>query len=84
MFTVTVPPVHSAFVVPKKAPGSDPTIRVAAVIVISYAFPWVALREAGHFCPVHASGAGLCDIYRPPVEAVLPAALDAVGERQNE
>lgn len=83
LFTVTVPPVHSASVVPEEAPGSDPAVRVAAVIVFPYPFPRVALLEAGHFGPIHAPGAGLGDVYRSPVEAVLPAALDAVGERQD-
>lgn len=83
LFTVTVPPVHSASVVPEEAPGSDPAVRVAAVIVFPYPFARVALLEAGHFGPVHAPGAGLGDVYSSPVEAVLPAALDAVGERQD-
>lgn len=52
LFTVTVPPVHSASVVPEKAPGSDPAVRVATVIVLSYSFARVALLEAGHFGPV--------------------------------
>lgn len=84
LFTVTVPPVHSASVVPEKAPGSDPAVRVATVIVLSYSFARVALLEAGHFGPVHAPGAGLGDVYRSTVEPVFPAALDAVSERQDE
>lgn len=84
LFTVAVPPVHSAFVVPKKAPGSDPAIRVATVIVLSYSFARVALLEAGHLGPVHALSAGLGDVYRSLVEAVFAAALDAVSERQDE
>lgn len=84
LFTVAVPPVRSASVVPEKAPRSDPAIRVAAVIVLSYPFPRVALLKAGHFGPVHATGPGLGDVYRSPVEAVFPTALDAVSERQDE
>lgn len=84
LFTVAVAPVHSARVAPEKAPGSDPAVRVAAVVVLSYPFARVALPEAGHLGPVHAAGAGLGDVYRPPVEAVSPAALDAVGEGQDE
>lgn len=84
LFTVAVPPVHSAFVVPKKAPGSDPSVRVATVVVLPYPLIRVALLEAGHFGPVHAPCAGLGDVYRSPVETVFPTALDAVGERQDE
>lgn len=84
LFTVTVAPVHSASVVPEKAPGSDPAVRVATVIVLPYSFARVALLEAGHFGPVHAPGAGLGDVYRSTVEPVFPAALDAVSERQDE
>ena len=84
LFTVAVTPVHSASLVPEKAPGSDPAVRVAAVVVLSDPFARVALPEAGHFGPVHAPAAGLGDVYRPPVEAVLPAAPDAVGEGQDE
>lgn len=84
LFTVAVPPVYSASVVPEKAPGSDPAVRVTAVIVVSYSFARVALLEAGDFGPVHAPGAGLGDVYRSPVEAVFPTALDAVGKRQDE
>lgn len=84
LLTVTVPPVHSASVVSEKAPRSDPAVRVATVVVFPYSFARVALLEAGHFCPVHAPGAGLGDVYRSTVEPVLPAALDAVSERQDE
>lgn len=84
LFTVAVPPVYSASVVPEKAPGSDPAVRVSAVIVVSYSFARVALLEAGDFGPVHAPGAGLGDVYRSPVEAVFPTALDTVGKRQDE
>lgn len=84
LFTVTVPPVHSASVVPEKAPGSDPAVRIATVIVFSYSFARVALSEAGHFGPVHAPGAGLCDVYRSAVEPGFAAALGAVSERQDE
>lgn len=84
LFTVAVPPVHSASVVSKKAPGSDPAVRVATVIVLSYSFIRVALLEAGYFGPVHAPGAGLGDVYRTPVEGVFPTALDAVIKRQDE
>lgn len=84
LFTVAVAPVHSASVVPEKAPGSDPAVRVPAVVVVSYSFARVALPEAGHLAPVHAPCAGLGDVYRSPVEAVFAAALHAVGERQDE
>lgn len=84
LFTVTVPPVHSASEVPEKAPGSDPAVRIATVIVFSYSFSRVALSEAGHFGPVHAPGAGLCDVYRSAVEPGFAAALGAVSERQDE
>lgn len=84
LFTVAVAPVHSARVAPEKAPGSDPAVRVAAVVVLSYPFARVALTEAGHLGPVHAADARLGDVYRPPVEAVSPAALDAVGKGQDE
>lgn len=84
LFTVAVAPVHSASGVLKKAPGSDPAVRVATVIVLPYSFARVALLEAGHFGPVHAPDAGLGDVYRAPVETVFAAALDAVGERQDE
>lgn len=81
VFTVAVSPVHPASVVFKKAPWSDPAIRVATVIVLPNSFARVALLEAAHFGPVHAPGAGLGDVYRAPVETVFAAALDAVGER---
>lgn len=84
LFTVAVAPVHSASVVPEKAPRSDPAVRVTTVIVLSYSFAQVALLEASHFGPVHAPGAGLGDVYRSLVETVSPTALDAVGERQDE
>lgn len=84
LFTVAVPPVCSAFVVPKKAPGSNPAVRVAAVIVLPYPFTRVALLEADHFGPVHAPCPGLSDVYRAPVEPVFPTAPDAVGERRDE
>ena len=84
LFTVAVAPVHSSSVVHEKAPGSDPAVRVAAVVVLSYSFSRVALLEAGHLGPVHAPGAGLGDVYRPPVETVSAAALDALSERQDE
>ncbi len=84
LFTVAVAPVHSPSVVPEKAPGSDSAVRVATEIVLSYSFARVALLEAGHFCPVHAPGPGLSDVYRSPVEAVSPPALDAVRERLDE
>lgn len=84
LFTVAVPPVYSAFVVPEKAPGSDPAVWVAAVIVLSNAFARIALPESGHFGPINAPGAGLCDVYGSPVEAVFPTAPNAVGERQDE
>lgn len=84
LFAVAVPPVHPASVVPEKAPGSDPAVRVATVIVLAYSFARVALPEAGHFGPVHAPGAGLGDVYRSPVEIVFPTALRAVGERRDE
>lgn len=83
LFTVTVSPVHSASVVPKEAPGSDPAVRVAALIVFPDAFPRMALLEAGHLGPVHAASAGVRDVYGSPVESVPAAALDAVGERQD-
>lgn len=84
LFTVAIPPVHSASVIPEKTPWSDPAVRVAAVIVLSYPFARVALLEAGDLGPVHTPGAGLRDVYRSPVETVFPTALDAVGERQDE
>lgn len=84
LFTVAVPPVYSASVVPKKAPGSDSAVRVATVVVLAYAFARVALLEAGHFGPVHAPGTGLGDVYRSPVEAVFSTASGAVGERKDE
>lgn len=84
LFTVAVPPVHSAFVVSEKTPGSDPAVRVATVIVLSNSLIRVALLEAGYFGPVHAPGTGLGDVYRSPVEAISPRALRAVCERQDE
>lgn len=84
LFTVAVPPVHSAFVVFEKAPGSYPAVRVATMIVLFNPFIRVTLLEAGHFGPVHAPGAGLSDVYSSPVEAVSPTALCAVSERQDE
>lgn len=84
MFTVTVPPVHPASGVPEKAPGSDPAVRVATVVVFSYTFAGIALLKAGHIGPVHAPVAGLGDIYRSAVETVFSAALDAGRERQDE
>lgn len=84
LFTVAVPPVHPAFLVSEKAPGSDPAVRVATVIVLSYPFARVTLLEAADLGPIHAPSAGLGDVYRSPVEAVLPTALDALGERQDE
>lgn len=84
LFTVAVAPVHPASVAPEEAPGSDPAVRVAAVVVLSYALARVAVPEAGHLGPVHAPGAGLRDVYGPPVKAVSAAALDAVGERGDE
>lgn len=83
LFTVTVSPVHSAPVVSKEAPRSDPAVRVPALIVLPDAFPRMALLEAGHLGPVHAAGAGVRDVYGSPVESVPAAALYAVGERQD-
>lgn len=84
LFTVTVPPVHPASGVPKKAPRSDPAVRVATVVVLSYTFSRVALLEAGHIGPVHAPVARLGDVYRSAVKTVFSAALDAGRERQDE
>lgn len=84
LFTVTVSPIHPASRVPEKAPGSDPTVRIATVVVFSYTFARVALPNAGHIGPVHAPVAGLGDIYRSAVETVFFAALDAGRERQDE
>ncbi|KAF3852073.1 hypothetical protein F7725_005428 [Dissostichus mawsoni] len=81
---VAIAPVSSAFVVPKKAPGSDPAVRVAAVVMLSNSFARVALLEAGHFGPVHTPGAGLGDVYRSPVETVFPTALDALGSESAD
>lgn len=67
MFTVAVPPVNSAFVVPKKAPGTDPAVRVAAVVVLSYPFARIALFESGHLRPVHAPAGGLGHVDGSPV-----------------
>lgn len=84
LFTVAVPPVYSASVVPKKAPGSDSAVRVATVVVLAYAFARVPFVEAGDIGPVHTPGAGLSDVYRSPVEAVFPTTPGTVGERQDE
>lgn len=84
LFTVAVTPVYPAFVVPEKAPGSDPAVWVAAVVVLSNPFARVALLESGHFGPVHAPAARLGHVYGSPVEAVLSAAPNAVGERQDD
>lgn len=84
LFTVTVSPVHSASVVPKEAPGSNPAVGVAALIVFPDAFSRMALLEAGHLGPVHTAGAGVRDVYGSPVESVPAAALNAVGERQDQ
>lgn len=84
LFTVTVPPVQPASGAPEKAPGSDPAVRVATVIVFSYTFAWVALLKAGHIGPVHAPLAGLGYVYRSAVETVFSAALDAGREGQDE
>lgn len=83
LFTVAVAPVHSASGVPKKAPGSDPAIRVATLVVFSQPFAWVALPKAGHTGPVHALVARLGYVYRPAVETVLSEALDAGRERRG-
>lgn len=84
LFTVAVSPVHSSFVVPEEAPGSNPAVRVATPAVLPYSLARVAFREAVHFGPVHAPGAGLGDVYGSPVEAAFPTALNAVGERADE
>lgn len=84
LFTVAVSPVHSASVVPKKAPWSNPAVRVATLIVLPDAFARMALLKAGHLGPVHAAGAGVRDVYGSPVESVSAAALSAVGERQDQ
>lgn len=83
LFTVTVPPVHPPSGVPKKAPGSDPAVRVATLAVFSYTFARVALPKADHIGPVHALVAGLGDVYRSAVETVFSAALDAGRERRD-
>lgn len=84
LFTVAVSPVHSASVVLKKAPGSNPAVRVATLIMFPDAFARVALLEAGHLRPVHAARARVRDVHGSPVESVPAAALDAVGERQDQ
>lgn len=84
LFTVTVSPVHSASVVPKEAPGSNPAVGVAALVVFPDAFSRMALLETGHLGPVHAAGAGVRDVYGSPIESVPAAALNAVGERQDQ
>lgn len=84
LFAVAVAPVHPASVVPEEAPGSDPAVRVAAVVVLADAFARVPFPEATHVGPVHAPSAGLGNVYRSPVESVFPAAADAFGERQDE
>lgn len=81
LFTVAVSPVNSAFVVPEETPGSDPAVRVAAVVVLSYPSVWIALFESGHLGPVHAPAAGLGHVDGSPVRAVLPPAPCALGER---
>lgn len=84
LFTVAVSPVCSAFVVLEETPGTDPAVRVAAVVVLSYPFARVALFESGHLSPVHAPAAGLGDVHDSPVEAVFPPAPRALGEREDE
>lgn len=84
LFTVTVAPVQPASGAPEKAPGSDPAVRVATVVVLSYTFARVALLKAGHIGPVHAPLAGLGYIYRSAVETVFSAALDAGREGQDD
>lgn len=84
LFTVAVSPVCSAFVVLEEAPGTDPAVRVAAVVVLSYPFARVALFESGHLCPVHAPAARLGDVHDSPVGAVFPPAPCALGEREDE